>query len=170
MTELVQHLQYWKYQGKDQEVLGTKGLVADVVAEFGPMGTCEHHRGQDHGQPQQPSEPSDQGPHSPGCSLEEAIRIEQRDFDRQEAAEALPELHPCMTGMPFKHFPGIWRHVSLKKICRVELCQQMNNLVLGRSVISQLGDHGRPKVIDAVLPIHKANKQICGGRESVASP
>ena len=127
------------------------------------MHTGENDGRHDHSQPDERAAPSNEGPDDGRKHPEKALRIEQGHAPCERVHQPA---HPRPLDLPFvalQDLGGIRSNVALKHVGRVELAQNLDDLVLNRGVVAEAGGGDLPDLLNGPAPVHEPDDEVGGG-------
>ena len=127
------------------------------------MHTGEDDGRHDHAQPDERAEPSNEGPDDGREHPEEALRIEHGHAPCERVHQPA---QPRPMDLPFvalQDLGGIRSNVALKHVGRVELAQNLDDLVLNRGVVAEAGGGDLPDLLNGPAPVHEPDDEVGGG-------
>jgi hypothetical protein len=169
VTEFVKGLQERKSQPEEKNVGRSQNPVCDILGELGPVKACKKNSSSHDDQPENGSQPTEKGAHEGQEPDQEPFRIKDGETHEQRITDILLPLN----GTPlFKAFQKLLRvrwDVALKDIYRMELAEETNHLLLGRSFLSEACPPLPPDLPNGPLSIHESDQKIGGCVETLKS-
>jgi hypothetical protein len=159
VTELVRELHRREGEEQDQQVLRREHAVGEVLGELAPVRRRHHERRAHHHQPERRAGPAEKRPVPGEPALEPAVRIHQRDAQR-ERRELLHEVAAAHELRAAQELGDIGCHFDLQHVGAVQLAEEPDQLVLRRRVVAESGDGRVPELLDAARAVHQADDEI----------
>jgi len=161
---LVGDLQQREAQGQHPQVVGRQQLIAEVVAQFVPARRQQQQRWQHHPQPGQHQRPARQRRCPARHPLQHAVGVPERKAQRQGVEHLAHEALALVLLAALEKLGHVGRGVQAQQVGRVQLAQQVHDLVLGGRVVLQVGQQlvpDRLQAVQAVQPLeHPPGRRV----------
>jgi hypothetical protein len=160
VAEFMEGFQKRKGQPHQEKVLGSQNTVRDIFGELGPMKACQKNSSSHDRNPDKGSKPTEERAYKGEKPNQEPLRVKDGKTHEQRISDILPPFDRTPLFKTPQQLLTVRWHIALKDIYRVELAEETNHLLLGRSFLSEPGSHLVPDLPNGSLSIHEADQEV----------
>ncbi len=169
VAEFMKGFQKREGQPHQEKVLGDQNPVGDIFSELGPVKACKKNSSSHDDQPENDSQPTEKGAHEGEKPNQKPFRVKEGKTHEQRITDILLPFDRTPLFKTPQHLLGVRWHIALKDVYRMELAEETNHLLLGRSFFSKAGSHLFPDLLNGPFSIHESDQKIGGCVETLKS-
>jgi hypothetical protein len=169
VAEFVKGFQKRKGYPHQEKVLGSQNPVGDVFGELGPVKTCQENSSSHDRNPDKGSKPAEEGAYEGEKPNQKPFRVKEGKTHEEWVSNILLPFDRTPLFKTPQHLLGVRCHIALKDVYRMELAEETNHLLLGRSFFSEAGSHLFPDLLNGPFSIHESDQKIGSCVETLKS-
>jgi hypothetical protein len=160
VAEFMEGFQKRKGQPHEYKVFRGQNTVRDIFRELGPVKACQKNSSPYNPNPEKSSKPAEEGTHEGETSNQEPFRVKEGKTHEQRITDILFPFNGTPLFKALQKFLCVRWDIALKDIHRMQLAEETNHLLLGRSFLSEPGSHLVPDLPNGSLSIHEADQEV----------